>query len=71
MDKLYIATEADRMGVAAVLVKNGYTVRQGKEKYKKTYAWFIEYSRQEPERVKPLMPIAAAAEQLAAERAGE
>lgn len=29
--RIYIAKEEDRIQVAAVLVKNGYTVRQGKD----------------------------------------
>ena len=32
MDRVYIGLEADRLTVAAVLVKNKYTVRQGSEK---------------------------------------
>lgn len=31
LDKLLIKLEADRLAVAAILVKNGYTIRQGKE----------------------------------------
>jgi len=32
MIKILISTEADRLAVAATLIKNGYTVRQGREK---------------------------------------
>lgn len=32
MIKILISTEADRLAVAAALIKNGYTVRQGREK---------------------------------------
>lgn len=31
-EKLLITHEADRLTVAAILIKNGYTIRQGKEK---------------------------------------
>lgn len=43
--KLYIYNEEDRLKVAAVLVKNGYKVCQGREKRTptgKSYAYFIE-----------------------------
>ena len=41
--KLKIATESDRLAVAAVLVKNEYTVRQGKERRegKSAYDYFL------------------------------
>lgn len=32
MTKILISTEADRLSVAAILIKNGYTIRQGREK---------------------------------------
>lgn len=43
--KLYIFNEDDRLKVAAVLVKNGYKVWQGKERKTptgKSYSYFIE-----------------------------
>lgn len=47
MDRLYIGLEADRLTVAAILVKNKYTVRQGSEKRagSKSYDYFLEYER--------------------------
>ena len=47
MDRLYITSEADRSAVAAVLLKNKYTVRQGSEKREgsKSYDYFLEYER--------------------------
>ena len=47
MDKVYIGLEADRLTVAAILVKNKYTVRQGSEKRagSKSYDYFLEYER--------------------------
>lgn len=38
---------ADREALAVILVKNGYTVRQGREKRGKSsmYTWFIEFWR--------------------------
>ena len=45
MDRLYIDKEADRLTVAAILVKNKYTVRSGSERRNKgnTYDYFLEY----------------------------
>ena len=47
-EKLFISSEADRLTVAAILVKNGYKVSQGKMKNpgKKNYLHFLEYSKQ-------------------------
>ena len=47
MDKVYIGLEADRLTVAAILVKNKYTVRQGSEKRagSKSYDYFLEFER--------------------------
>lgn len=47
MDKVYIGLEADRLTVAAILVKNKYTVRQGSEKREgsKSYDYFLEFER--------------------------
>lgn len=46
--KLYINTLEERIEVAGILIKNGYTVSQGKEKKAptgKTYDYFLEVSR--------------------------
>lgn len=45
MEKLKIMLEDDRLAVAAILVKNGYIVRQTKERVegKKSYAYYLEY----------------------------
>jgi hypothetical protein len=43
--KIKIFMEADRLTVAAILVKNGYTVRQGKEKRTstgKSYDYYLK-----------------------------
>lgn len=47
MDRLYITLEADRLAVAAILVKSQYTVRSSKEKRpgSKSYDYFLEYER--------------------------
>jgi len=47
MPKIEIFTEADRLAVAAILVKNGYTVRQtkGKVEGKRSYLYYLEYSK--------------------------
>lgn len=44
MDRIYISTEADRLTVAAILVKNKYTVRQGSQRRPgtKSYDYFLE-----------------------------
>ena len=48
MDRAYIGLEADRLTVAAILVKNKYTVRQGSEKRagSKSYDYFLERSEE-------------------------
>lgn len=45
MERLYIAQEADRLTVAAILIKNKYTVRQGSQprQGKKSYDYYLEY----------------------------
>lgn len=44
MDRIYIAKEDDRLVVASILVKNKYTVRQGKQRKKSNaYDYFIEF----------------------------
>lgn len=46
MDKVIIASVEDRLTVAAILVKNDYTVRQGKQlrQGKKSYEYYLEYT---------------------------
>lgn len=45
MNKLYITDQQDRLTVAAILVKNKYTVSQGSQRRAggKSYDYFIEY----------------------------
>lgn len=45
MNRILIASEADRMTVAAILVKNKYTVRQGSQRRPggKSYDYYLEY----------------------------
>jgi hypothetical protein len=45
--KIYIAVPADRDAVVTVLARNGYTVRQSREKCGKAYKYFVEYFREE------------------------
>ena len=47
MSKIEIFKEEDRLAVAAVLVKNGYMVRQTRERVegKRSYKYFLEYSK--------------------------
>ena len=47
MDKIFISSEADRLTVAAILVKNKYTVRQGSQRRSggKSYDHFLEFER--------------------------
>ena len=50
--KIEIFKEEDRMAVAAILVKNGYRVRQGKERKSansKAYVYFIEADKPDEE----------------------
>lgn len=46
MDKVIIASVEDRLTVAAILVKNDYTVRQGKQLRpgKKSSEYYLEYA---------------------------
>ena len=49
--KLEIYNEEDRLKVAAILVKNGYTVRQSKEKRMpsgKSYVYYLHADKEEP-----------------------
>lgn len=41
--KVYISLPQDRDTVVTVLARNGYTVRQGKEKKGKTYEKYVEF----------------------------
>ena len=41
--KVYISLPQDRDAVVAVLARNGYTVRQGKEKRGKSYDKYVEF----------------------------
>lgn len=47
MAKLEIFNEADRLEVAKALIKNGYTVRQTRERVegKRSYLYYLEYSK--------------------------
>lgn len=47
MSKIEIFTEQDRLTVASILVKNGYTVRQLRERVegKRSYLYYLEYSK--------------------------
>lgn len=49
MDRISIKLIEDRITVAGILIKNGYTVRQGNERIKgsKSYDYFIEYEMQD------------------------
>ena len=50
MDRISIKLVEDRITVAGILVKNGYTVRQGSEpiKGKRSYDYYIEYELIDP-----------------------
>lgn len=41
--RVYISLPQDRDAVVTVLARNGYTVRQGKEKKGKTYEKYVEF----------------------------
>lgn len=47
MSKIEIFQEQDRLTVAAILVKNGYAVRQLRERKegKRSYLYFLEYNK--------------------------
>lgn len=53
MKRLEIASEADRLTVAQVLVKNGYTVCQAKSKPdgKTKYVYYLEYIKSSEARI--------------------
>lgn len=54
MDRIYINKEDDRLTVAAILVKNKYTVRTGSQRRKgsKTYDYYVEYEKNPDESAK-------------------
>lgn len=41
--KVYISLPQDRDAVVTILARNGYTVRQGKEKVGKSYVKYVEF----------------------------
>lgn len=41
--RIYICLPQDRDAAVMILARNGYTVRQGKEKRGKTYEKYVEY----------------------------
>jgi len=43
--KLYISNAADRDAAVVILARNGYTVRQGREKDGNKWVWFVEAVR--------------------------
>ena len=45
--RIYIAAPADRDAMVTILARNGYTVRQGREKIGKTYKYFVEYWKED------------------------
>lgn len=44
--KIYISAPGDRDAAVMILARNGYTVRQGREKNGKTYKYFVEFFRE-------------------------
>lgn len=45
--RIYITAPADRDAMVTILARNGYTVRQGREKSGKTYKYFVEYWKED------------------------
>lgn len=45
--RIEVFNEADRLTVAAILVKNGYTVCQARERVegKRSYLYFLEFNK--------------------------
>lgn len=41
--RVYITSPQDRDAVVTILARNGYTVRQGKERKGKSYEKYVEY----------------------------
>lgn len=51
MTKINISREEDRLTMASILVKNGYTVRQSRRKKKgNAYEYCIEFAENENEK---------------------
>lgn len=50
--KVYISLPQDRDAVVTILARNGYTVRQGKEKRGKAYDKYVEFWREGESSVK-------------------
>lgn len=46
--RVYISLPQDRDAVVTALARNGYTVRQGKEKKGKVYEKYVEFWKEEP-----------------------
>ena len=45
--KIYIALPQDRDSVVTILARNGYTVRQGREKRGKIYEKYVEFWKED------------------------
>ena len=45
--RVYIAQPQDRDAVVTVLARNGYTVRQGKERRGKAYEKYVEFWKED------------------------
>ena len=43
--RLYVDKASDRDDVVVILCRNGYIVRQGREKQGNRLVWFVEYWR--------------------------
>ena len=67
MDRLYITSEADRSAVAAVLLKNKYTVRAGSQRRagSRSYDYFLEFWNEGKKPVENKISIDEEADQLA------
>lgn len=44
--KIYVTSTEDRLTVASVLIKSGYTVRMGREKQGNKLVCFVEFWRE-------------------------
>ena len=66
MDRLYITSEADRSAVAAVLLKNKYTVRAGSQRRagSRSYDYFLEFWNEGKKPVENKISIDEEADQL-------
>ena len=66
MDRLYITSEADRSAVAAVLLKNKYTVRSGSQRRagSRSYDYFLEFWNEGKKPVENKISIDEEADQL-------